>query len=243
MNVDLTECWVFFDAIFCISLAERSDRRASAEREFARVGLLDRVEFVIVEKHPDNPEQGIYRSHLLCLEKGLAAGAETILVFEDDILLHGFDVTRLSHACKRLVGQGWELFSLGCMISGLKRTTSPELVRIRFQCLTHANAVHRCFAESLVRIPWQGIPYDTMLRQQQERDGGFFALYPMIAFQSEATTDNHTLKIDRARRLLGGLQRLQQLNEWFQYHKKAVIIGHVVVTILVTGGVYFWFLR
>ncbi len=242
MNVDLAECWNFFDAIFCISLSERGDRRASAKREFARVGLRDRVEFVIVEKHPDNPEQGIYISHLLCLEKGLAAGAETILVFEDDILLHGFEATTLKLVCKRLAGQDWELFSLGCMISGLERTESPELVRIRFQCLTHANAVRRRFAESLVRIPWQGIPFDTMLRQQQDTEGEFFALYPMIAFQSEATTDNHTLKIDRVRRLLGGLQRLQQLNVWFQYHKKAVILGHVVVTILVTGGVYFWFL-
>ena len=68
--------WDFFDAVYCISLAGRPDRRKTAGRQFKTVGLLDRVEFVIAQKHLTDNEQGIYESHMTCIEKGLAAGAD-----------------------------------------------------------------------------------------------------------------------------------------------------------------------
>jgi hypothetical protein len=52
--------WAFFDKIYCISLDEREDRRQEARKQFGNVGLADRVEFVIVKKHPADNEQGIH---------------------------------------------------------------------------------------------------------------------------------------------------------------------------------------
>ena len=42
--------WAYFDRVYCISLEERPDRRAEATAQFTAVGLLSRVEFVIVKK-------------------------------------------------------------------------------------------------------------------------------------------------------------------------------------------------
>lgn len=81
--------WSFFPSRHCISLEHRADRRESARGQFASVGL-DSIEFHLAVKHPLDPEQGIYESHMACLEKGLAAGAPVIAVFEDDILFHRF---------------------------------------------------------------------------------------------------------------------------------------------------------
>ena len=67
--------WDFFDKIYCITLDERADRRADATAQFEKVGLADKVEFVIVKKHPHNIEQGIFESHLACMEKGIRAGS------------------------------------------------------------------------------------------------------------------------------------------------------------------------
>ena len=80
-----SDCWAFFDKIYCISLDTRPDRRKQAEKQFADVGLLERVEFIIVEKHPVNQEKGIFQSHMFCLSKGLKANARNILIFEDDV--------------------------------------------------------------------------------------------------------------------------------------------------------------
>ena len=85
--------WSFFDRAYCISLRKRADRREAVRAEFARVGLV--VEFVMADKAA-NPEQGIYESHLLCLQRGQAAGAQRILVFEDDVLFRCFSADRLA---------------------------------------------------------------------------------------------------------------------------------------------------
>ena len=71
--------WDYFDKIYCISLEERPDRQKEAGLQFNDVGLSNKVEFVIVKKHPDDCEQGIYESHILCMKKGIQAGADTIV--------------------------------------------------------------------------------------------------------------------------------------------------------------------
>lgn len=239
--MEYADCWDFFDKIYCISIDQRQDRRQTARQEFSRVGLSDRVEFVIVEKHPRNPEQGIYESHLLCMEKGLAAGAETILIFEDDILFRGFSEISLGRACSRLkCCSEWDALFIGCFVSRIDRTDTDSLVRVRYSCLAHGYAVNRGFAEHMVRIPWQGIPYDGLLKKQ---NNNFFAVHPMVAFQSDSSTDNHTLQIDRIRRFLGGLRRLQQLNELFHCHKKAIIVGHAVGFVLIVFAGWLWFFK
>src|SRR5271170_2841888 len=98
MADEQTDPWLAFGRIFCISLRNRSDRKAHAESEFRRVALADRVEFMLVDKHPTNSEQGIFESHIACLRAGLDAGAECITVFEDDIVFRRFSLHRLSQA-------------------------------------------------------------------------------------------------------------------------------------------------
>jgi hypothetical protein len=113
----------------------------------------------------------------------------------------------------------------------MEKTGSRSLVRIGYRCLTHAYAVRRTFAKQLVQLPWQGTPYDGVLKQESKKPvfrRTFFAVQPMFAFQSAAQTDNKTVKIDRLRRTLGGLQRLQQLNSFFYSHKRAIIISHIL---------------
>ena len=94
--------WAFFDTIYCITLDSRPDRMIEARRQFASVGLEDRVEFVVSTRDAAAPARGIYHSHLRCLSKGLEAGAQHILIFEDDIFFRRFNALRLGEACRFL---------------------------------------------------------------------------------------------------------------------------------------------
>ena len=218
-------CWDFFDRVYCISLHERLDRRRQAQQEFAGVGLLDRVEFVLVDPHPENREQGIFESHLHCLNRGLAAGAQTILIFEDDVFFRGFSPGALAAACDELAAMPrWDAFFLGCITTGSRRTSGSSLAAINYRCLSHGYGVHRDFADTIARQPWHGTPYDTMLR---ERCRNYYALYPMCAFQGLSSTDNQTVAIDRLRRLLGGLPFLQRLNEFYQNNRTVLLLSHL----------------
>lgn len=230
--------WDFFDKVYCISLAGRPDRRAEAAAQFARVGLGDRVEFVVVPKHPTDCERGIYESHLLCLASGLAGGAGRMLIFEDDILFDGFTAAALEHCTAFLAAEpDWHMLFLGCMVRSSRRTAFPGVVRIRYRSLTHAYAIHRSFAERLVARPWHGVPYDDFLRDLQ--DERTFALSPPFAFQSNSPSDNERyLPLDRVRRLLGGLRRLQKLDDFYHRNRRVIVGAHLLALLILALAIW-----
>lgn len=235
------DCWAFFDRIYCISLREREDRRAAVQKEFTAVGLPDRVEFVLVEKHPLSPERGIFESHLICLRKGLKENAATILIFEDDVFFQRFDPRTLHEACIALKKNAdWQALFLGCITGGSRRTDNRHLARIQYRCLSHAYAVHQSFAEQLVQEEWRGIPYDMLLQQynRARHREHFYALYPLCSFQGLEGTDNQTPRIDQARRLFGGLPFIQKMNELYQNHKVPLLLSHAVTLLLLALFLY-----
>ena len=222
-------CWKYFDKIYCISLEERSDRRKEARVQFEAVGLLNSVEFVIVKKHPVNCEQGIYESHLLCMKKGLLAGADTLVIFEDDICFDRFNPQHFKSFIDFLSSDThWKMLFLGCMVRGSRKTENKSVLNIDFRSLCHAYVVNAGFARRLVESPWEGTPFDDMLRDL--RDDHFYAAYPSFAFQGNSRSDNHRyLALDRFRRLCGGLRRLQKMNEYFNLNKRTIVMIHIVV--------------
>lgn len=233
----MTAAWDHFDKIYCISMAHRADRRAEAQRQFAAVGLSGRVEFLVVEKDPADPERGCYESHMACLRRGLGAGAELIGVFEDDICFSRFSPGRLNQAvsfCRR--HERFQVLFLGCMVGKSRRTDYPGIRGVSYRCLTHAYVVHRKFAEVLVSRPWQHVAYDDFLRSFPQ--GEMYALSPSFAFQSNSRTDNLKWKrLDRVRRLLGGLQRIQKMNEFYHQRRFLVVGVHVLVVLLIIRAV------
>ena len=196
--------WEYFDKVYCISLKNRKDRQEEAVSEFLKVGLLSRVEFLLAEKHPTDREQGIYESHMFCIQKGLESGAETILVFEDDIFFDRFSPAILNDCVDFLSNSpGWNMLSLGCMVKSSHRTSYRSILKIRFRSLCHAYVLNRPFAESIVRIPWSNVPLDNMFRDLKDKNT--YGVYPAFAFQSNSPSDNlRYLKLDYFRRLCGG---------------------------------------
>ncbi len=221
--------WSYFDRVYCISLRNRIDRRQQAREQFATVGLAGRVIFMIVDKHPTDCEQGIYESHLSCLRAGLDAGAERILIFEDDVQFVGFSAVQLAETVAFLRrSRDWDAFFFGCLVRGSWKTAVPSVIRINYRSLTHAYVVQRAFADMLVNgYPWNNVAFDAMLCDLRSRR--MYAGYPAVAFQSDAISDNDPyLFLDRIRRLCGGLRSVQRWNEWYWRNRLLIIGGHLV---------------
>ena len=91
--------------------------------------------------------------------------------------------------------------------------------------------MNRRFAELLVKAAWQETPYDYLLSSFDE---GLYAVYPSFAFQSNSLTDNFKkARLDRFRRLLGGLRRIQKGNEFYHRYRMPVIAAHVIVLLII----------
>ena len=225
--------WDFFDCIYCISLENREDRQRAAEASFAKVGLTGKVEFVLVKPHPLNIEQGIYDSHMTCLRKGLEAGAESIIVFEDDIMFDRFDAEHFRQCTQFLAEHpDWKVLLLGALIRFSRKTTNHFIQKVGYQSLAHAYVLNRPYAETLAYQPWQGIVVDTIFRSL---DNDIYAVYPMFAFQNDFASDNDKKyhHLERFRRLCGGLERIQKANEFYNRHKFCIYSAHVIVILLV----------
>lgn len=220
--------WHFFDAAYCISLASRPDRRKTAAKQFKAVGLQDQIEFVIVEEHPTDNEQGIFESHLFCMAKGLAAGARHILIFEDDIVFRGYSSQKLAQGTAFLnQNDRCRLFFLGCLVSGSQPTLSPGILKVDYRALTHAYVIESSLAEELVTQKWHQKPFDVVLAEVPEEK---FTHYPAFAFQSNSPSDNARLKkLERIRRFCGGLGFIQKMNERYYRHKAIILAGHLLI--------------
>ena len=229
--------WDFFDRLYCVSLREREDRRRSAREQFAKVGLGDRVEFVLGERHPFDMEVGVYESHMLCLRKGLEAGAENIVIFEDDVEFDRFDPERLKN-CTDFLKQHpeWKVLLLGALICSSRKTANPHVQKVRYQSLTHAYVLNRPYAETLAYEPWQGIVNDTLFRPLTD---DIYALYPMCAFQKDFTSDNYKYpNLVIIRRMLGGLKRIQKAFEFYHRHKFGIYAVQVILILLVLSAFF-----
>ena len=229
----LDDLWDYFDRIFCISLEDRADRRRSAREQFRKVGLLERVEFVIEKKHPTNSEQGIFESHMRCIRAGIKTDAQTMIIFEDDVIFDRFDTSILQDCIRFLASNSsWKLFFLGCIVDSSQETEHRSVLQVCYRGLTHAYVINRSFSEILIEQTWKNTPYDTMLRTLSPH---YHAVYPAFAFQSNARTDNmRFLKRDRIRRLFGGLERIQKLNEWYIRNRAFVIGLHIMAIVILT---------
>jgi GR25 family glycosyltransferase involved in LPS biosynthesis len=227
-------CWDFLDKIYCISLEHRTDRRRQSKIEFRKVGLLERVEYVQTHRHAHNSEEGIFESHMQCIKKGLAAGARRIAIFEDDVLFDGFDPLRLLESLNfvdRL--DDWDVLFLGCLVSRSRPTASSGVLQVRYRSLSHAYILNRPVAEKMAKIQWCGKPFDAILQSFARHP---YALYPSIAFQSSASSDNRRLKgLDRVRRLCGGLRFIQKMNERYHRYSKAILLAHLLAAMALAG--------
>ncbi len=224
--------WEYFDKIYCITTKERPDRQKQAKLEFEKAGLLEFVEFIEGQKDPVDCEKGIFEAHINAIKKGLKASAKIIVVFEDDVIFRNFSQARLDNAIKFLYSSyDWNVFFFGCIVKNSRKTKYPSVLKIEYRTLAHAYAISGRFAKSIIRENWQGIPFDDLLCLHKK---GMYAIYPGFAFQSNSRSDNENfLFLDKFRRICGGLERIQKMNEFFVMNRWKIIMIHLLV------GLYF----
>jgi hypothetical protein len=170
----------FFDLIYCINLDARPDRWQEVIREFSAVGIADRVERFPAITHAE-PREGCRSSHVECVRRAEAAGAETVLIFEDDVIFRGLTKERLARllACLHTIPD-WELFYLGgTVLANPER--HGELMKVPMAG-THAYAIHR---RAFAKIGECTLPYDIWLANHLRS----YCADPIVAWQRDGFSD------------------------------------------------------
>jgi hypothetical protein len=133
----------YFEKIFCINLDNRTDRWSSAQEEFRKVGLIDRVERFSAIKDDDG-RFGIIKSNLELLKSAQNNNLNNFLVFEDDLKFIENDVQQyLNPAIEQLKNLEWSLFYLGANTHSKLEQMSPNLYKARECYAVHAMAYNK----------------------------------------------------------------------------------------------------
>lgn len=107
-----------FDRVRIINLADRPDRRSEMTAQIERIGGFDgdRIAFRTVERpadpggFPSLGARGCFESQLTVLREARDAGAQSLLLFEDDLDFTADVLTRGRLLLDRLAGTDWSFF-------------------------------------------------------------------------------------------------------------------------------------
>lgn len=179
--------WNFFDIVYFLNQAERTDRLSDCLNELNRVGLKADPFYSI---KAEQPYQSFCLSQKAMLSKFLETDGKTFLALEDDILFRG--ISHLPDALNELP-VGWDIVYLGANATEEKpEYHSPHLRRVRSAWTTHAVGYSRkaveFITENYVDHETNGM-YDDWLSREFLPNHSCFIVAPMVAWQRPVFSD------------------------------------------------------
>lgn len=203
----------YFDKIYCINLDSRPDRWELAQREFEKVGILNKVKrmsAVTKQEVPYDPRPVKGKSDLLgafacslshskCLQDAMENNYSNYLVFEDDICFKDYNSESFSTAMGELPND-WDAFLLGCSDWNcrIKENISKHIERRDGFGCTHAIAINSNLYEKFEKeFNKRVIDANTTRKRWWKRTDYFYSqitsrLYSLknpVAFQNDSKSD------------------------------------------------------
>jgi hypothetical protein len=168
------------DAVYCISIKERNDRRELFRRTVGGQ-IHNQVIFHVVERS-DDPVRGCYESHQALARQALDEGLQRILVFEDDVKAYELKATPVRWVNRFIRTRSFEVLHLGYSMGRTWLTWFPYIARGRVVAL-HAYVLSPEGCRILAETPYDGTPVDVLFKQRIKQH----CVFPMLFRQHAAS--------------------------------------------------------
>lgn len=167
------------DAVLCISLKDRKDRRDLLLKSIKNSGLT--VEFVLVDADRENPVRGCFDSHVKCANLALQRNYARVLILEDDALQYDFSPNAINHINKFITTKDFSILHLGYTMGKIWLTWDWFIARGRVTAL-HAYILSRRGCEEFSKLEYDSEPVDRAVRKQIKQH----CVFPMMFGQQPA---------------------------------------------------------
>jgi GR25 family glycosyltransferase involved in LPS biosynthesis len=204
--MEYNKVWDFFDEIYCINLDHRTDRWEKAQKEFYRVGVLQKVKRFSAIQEKDG-RLGVIKSNLAIIKIAKEKGLKNVLVFEDDVhfIQENNPIETLEKSISQIGNLDWWLFYLGANTHEplqLITKSRPNLLILKnaFAChaLCYKNKTFDFFIrkyEGLEKVEFTDI-LDVFMAQYFQRKNLCLVVNPIIATQSASFSDIEKQNVD-----------------------------------------------
>ena len=193
----------FFDAIFCLNLERRPDRKLQAEAEFKKHNinvefvtgidgkLLPDPEAISKDQLPVSPgDIGCTLSHLKIVQLAKERGLKQILILEDDVeFAENFNTVFPDYFSQ--VPEDWDFLYFGGNHSsgGLQLLSNDSNVaRIFYTYTTHAYAIRESVFDAMIEVLQQKEKVDINIGSLHSKFNSY-CFRPHLAFQRESFSD------------------------------------------------------
>lgn len=146
------------DAVLCISLNHRCDRRTLLLEEFAK-SFQNKIEFILIDKDAENPERGCYNSHKKCAQIILDRGYKNALILEDDATFTPLSINKLKNINRFIEKENPDIFFLGGIVCKLWLTWQKNIALCELIC-AHAYILSCSACHKFVAFEYEGEPVD-----------------------------------------------------------------------------------
>jgi len=180
--------------IYCINLDRRPEKWRTVQHEFYTHGLqvermpgVDGNDFRI--QYPCSPgNNGCTLSHLQCIERAKFLGFETIMILEDDVILHP-DFNNLLYGAMDELPENWQLVYLGGTHREVPVKVSEHIYRVTKTLCVHAYIIRNTlFDFALDAFKSLHQPCDCYYADKQH-EGNMYVINPPLAWQSGGFSD------------------------------------------------------
>jgi len=127
----------FFENIYCINLDRRTDRWEEVQKEFEKIGILDRVNRFSAIEHEDG-RIGLIKSFLELFKMAKSKKMKNILIFEDDVKFINNPVENLKKSLSQIGELNWGMLYLGANTHQRLIKIKPNLCLLKNAYSAHA---------------------------------------------------------------------------------------------------------
>ncbi|MDF0729806.1 hypothetical protein P0Y43_03555 [Pseudomonas entomophila] len=170
------------DAVFCVSLRERQDKRDRFASEIAS-RISNPVAFHLMDKDA-NPLRATYESHRALALMALEQGWARILVFEDDAKAYALRASSIRWINRFVNRQPFEALHLGYAMGRTWLTWFPFIARGRVTA-THAYILSLEGCRVFAAAPYDGGTLDALFKKCIDQH----CAYPMLFRRASLTAD------------------------------------------------------
>ena len=200
------------DAVICITLSSRFDRRQYIEN--ALTEFFPRLVFWEVAKDCENPVRGCYNSHRDIALHSLEQGFSNVLVFEDDALMY---LTPSQAKAKKvnevLASAGFDILYLGGILGSMWLGKKFGFVGAKLWC-SHSYIMTKNGMQKLAAKPYSGHPIDYVYFNEFKAEA-VFPLWFTQLIPETAASDIQDPEV-KSRELASGMWKKNQRS---QFHR------------------------